>query len=266
MSLGEDMFRRDTKCQRLYCWSFSLSVLLKNSPKIDRSKVVQTEISSVGGYNLVNTSEIFFPSQIIRRRDRGQSQEAFPSEFHICEFPIFESWSLIFDLSPLSDIHRARAHLSEPLQAATVLRRQGTVTFPIFGFRKQAKCAWSSCASTTDEICLSEKVFNGFLVPVENNITFITSSRIRLSTVSDRNPSSSVQEMEQYQGAAQYENPPHIFALADNMYRLVGFTRFRYVTMTVVFQRVLNKRTRNWTLICFGLGSLKKSIARDHNL
>uniref|UniRef100_A0A8R1YX87 Uncharacterized protein n=1 Tax=Pristionchus pacificus TaxID=54126 RepID=A0A8R1YX87_PRIPA len=26
-------------------------------------------------------------------------------------------------------------------------------------------------------------------------------------------------EMEQYQGAAQYENPPHIFALADNMYR-----------------------------------------------
>ncbi|CAD6184828.1 unnamed protein product [Caenorhabditis auriculariae] len=26
-------------------------------------------------------------------------------------------------------------------------------------------------------------------------------------------------DMEQYQGAAQYENPPHIYALADNMYR-----------------------------------------------
>ncbi|KAI6202474.1 hypothetical protein M3Y96_00952800 [Aphelenchoides besseyi] len=26
-------------------------------------------------------------------------------------------------------------------------------------------------------------------------------------------------EMEQYQGAAQYENPPHVYALADNMYR-----------------------------------------------
>ncbi|WKX89898.1 hypothetical protein Q1695_009049 [Nippostrongylus brasiliensis] len=26
-------------------------------------------------------------------------------------------------------------------------------------------------------------------------------------------------EMDQYQGAAQYENPPHIYALADNMYR-----------------------------------------------
>ncbi|KJH47424.1 myosin head [Dictyocaulus viviparus] len=26
-------------------------------------------------------------------------------------------------------------------------------------------------------------------------------------------------DMDQYQGAAQYENPPHIFALADNMYR-----------------------------------------------
>ncbi|XP_026072490.1 unconventional myosin-Ie-like [Carassius auratus] len=26
-------------------------------------------------------------------------------------------------------------------------------------------------------------------------------------------------EIEMYQGAAQYENPPHIYALADNMYR-----------------------------------------------
>ncbi|KAK6020065.1 hypothetical protein OSTOST_14287, partial [Ostertagia ostertagi] len=26
-------------------------------------------------------------------------------------------------------------------------------------------------------------------------------------------------DMDQYQGAAQYENPPHIYALADNMYR-----------------------------------------------
>uniref|UniRef100_A0A3B3BBV6 Myosin IEb n=1 Tax=Oryzias melastigma TaxID=30732 RepID=A0A3B3BBV6_ORYME len=26
-------------------------------------------------------------------------------------------------------------------------------------------------------------------------------------------------EVELYQGAAQYENPPHIYALADNMYR-----------------------------------------------
>uniref|UniRef100_A0A672K5P0 Myosin motor domain-containing protein n=1 Tax=Sinocyclocheilus grahami TaxID=75366 RepID=A0A672K5P0_SINGR len=26
-------------------------------------------------------------------------------------------------------------------------------------------------------------------------------------------------EIELYQGAAQYENPPHIYALADNMYR-----------------------------------------------
>ena len=26
-------------------------------------------------------------------------------------------------------------------------------------------------------------------------------------------------ELEMYQGAAQYENPPHIYALADNMYR-----------------------------------------------
>uniref|UniRef100_A0ACB8E630 Unconventional myosin-Ie n=1 Tax=Sphaerodactylus townsendi TaxID=933632 RepID=A0ACB8E630_9SAUR len=26
-------------------------------------------------------------------------------------------------------------------------------------------------------------------------------------------------EVEMYQGAAQYENPPHIYALADNMYR-----------------------------------------------
>lgn len=26
-------------------------------------------------------------------------------------------------------------------------------------------------------------------------------------------------EVEMYQGAAQYENPPHVYALADNMYR-----------------------------------------------
>ena len=26
-------------------------------------------------------------------------------------------------------------------------------------------------------------------------------------------------DMEMYQGAAQYENPPHIYALADDMYR-----------------------------------------------
>ena len=26
-------------------------------------------------------------------------------------------------------------------------------------------------------------------------------------------------EVEMYQGAATYENPPHIYALADNMYR-----------------------------------------------
>nr|XP_042913236.1 unconventional myosin-Ie-like [Parasteatoda tepidariorum] len=26
-------------------------------------------------------------------------------------------------------------------------------------------------------------------------------------------------EIEQYQGAASYENPPHIYALSDNMYR-----------------------------------------------
>lgn len=32
-------------------------------------------------------------------------------------------------------------------------------------------------------------------------------------------PYFTAKEMEQYQGAAQYENPPHIYALADSMYR-----------------------------------------------
>lgn len=38
-------------------------------------------------------------------------------------------------------------------------------------------------------------------------------------------------EMELYQGAAQYENPPHIYALADNM--------FRFAPVSIIFLLLL---------------------------
>ena len=67
-------------------------------------------------------------------------------------------------------------------------------------------------------------------------------------------------EMDQYQGAAQYENPPHIYATADNMYRSEN-SRNNTKKYTYKFYRNMMIDNENQCVIISGESGAGKTVA-----